>query len=104
LSRRAYESLIAKLDGDVLLAFDLKQVAESTVARALPLALTHALKAGDAIQLASALMTRAEGEQEDIVFVAGDKNLLTAAKIEGLETLDPEDPAALAALRLLRGT
>jgi predicted nucleic acid-binding protein len=48
----------------------------------------HPLRAGDAIQLASALCARREGLP--VLFVGSDRRLLDAAGTEALEVLDPE--------------
>lgn len=48
----------------------------------------HRLRAGDAIQLASALSIRDSGTE--LTFVCSDAHLLAAARSEGFEVLDPE--------------
>lgn len=50
----------------------------------------HGLRALDAVQLASCHVARATTGITDLVFVASDKALLTAAQRENFEVLDPE--------------
>jgi uncharacterized protein len=55
---------------------------------------THPLRAGDAIQLASALLANAQLQSAKlpaIIFLASDARLLTAAVSEGLQTDDPQN-------------
>ena len=49
----------------------------------------HALRALDAIQLASCWMVRVASGITDIVFVASDRDLTAAADAEGFQTWDP---------------
>jgi predicted nucleic acid-binding protein len=49
----------------------------------------HALRALDAVQLASCWMGRITSGITDIVFVASDRTLLAAAAAEGFQTFDP---------------
>ena len=51
----------------------------------------HALRALDAIQLATCWIGRLTSGITDIVFVASDQILLKAADAEGFQTFDPED-------------
>ncbi len=50
----------------------------------------HALRSLDAIQLASAWVARAVSGITDVVFVASDYVLLSAAQAEGFQIWDPE--------------
>ena len=55
---------------------------------------THPLRAGDAIQLASALLANAQLQTANLpalIFLASDARLLTAATSEGLPTDDPQN-------------
>jgi uncharacterized protein len=51
----------------------------------------HALRALDAVQLASCWAVRAASGISDIVFIASDSALLRAAVAEGLQTWNPEE-------------
>jgi predicted nucleic acid-binding protein len=54
---------------------------------------THPLRAGDAIQLASALLANAQLQSANLpalIFLASDARLLTAATSEGLQSDDPQ--------------
>lgn len=62
------------------------------VLRAVPdLCRRHPLRAGDAIQLASALLLAGQGVS--ITYACNDARLLTAAAAEGLPTFDPVERA-----------
>ena len=50
----------------------------------------HVLRASDAIQLAACLTLSGEA-RESLTFVCADRNLLTAARSEGLAVLNPEE-------------
>lgn len=55
---------------------------------------THPLRAGDAIQLASALLANAKLQSANLpalIFLASDARLLTAANSEGLQSDDPQN-------------
>ena len=50
----------------------------------------HALRAYDAVQLAACLFLLRLRSRDDLTFVSADRNLLTAARSEGLAVLNPE--------------
>ena len=103
LNRRQRESSIsaaeyAKFSSDFLdLAQDDYRIFELTDAVLLEsqrLLETHPLRAGDAIQLASALLANAQLQSANLpalIFLASDARLLTAATNEGLLTDDPQN-------------
>ncbi|MCG3130774.1 MAG: hypothetical protein FLDDKLPJ_01547 [Phycisphaerae bacterium] len=70
--------------------FDVLPPSSAILTRAVDLVETHALRAADAIQLASALHV-AEGavRTDDFAFVSSDAELNDAARGEGLTVLDP---------------
>lgn len=60
--------------------------------RAKALLVQHPLRAYDAVQLASALVSNqqlATADLDPLVFVCGDSRLLEIARQAGLETIDP---------------
>lgn len=74
--------------------FQLADVSRSIVDRAVKITQRRKIRGCDAIQLATALVLNAALREEDLpdlVFVACDKDLLSAAKAEGLATENPED-------------
>lgn len=88
--RRLSEDVVAQgvatvgaLDAVVATVVELDQ---QVMLRAMQLLRVHPLRAGDAIQLASALEARAD------VLVCSDGRLLTAAAAEGLTCVDPTAP------------
>lgn len=73
-----------------------------TFQQAVLVAERHELRAGDAVQLASAIRISDLTQGATLVFVSSDKELLDAANGHGFTTLDPEHMGALQALRKLR--
>lgn len=64
----------------------------------------HALKAGDAIHLASALRLKpSAANMEPVVLVTSDRELSDAGGAEGFEVLNPEDDDASQRLRDMSG-
>lgn len=77
------------------LALECARMTEQTlnpavVAAACQLMDRHALRALDAVQLASCLVARSLARATDFVFVCADHILLAAAEAEALQTLNPE--------------
>ncbi len=68
-------------------------VTDSLLVQAANLAQQHPLKAYDAVQLAAALFIKArvESNGHSLTFISGDKQLLRAAKAEGLQIDNPFD-------------
>ena len=85
---RALSRFIQECDEHYLLV----QVDRTVIDLAVALTQDHRLRGYDAVQLAAALVTDAElvaQQHLPLVFVAGDEDLLSAAKSEGLSTEDP---------------
>lgn len=62
------------------------------VAQAKDSAQRFALRGADAIHMASALVLQVElGEDEELVLVTSDQDLKTAARISGMQVLDPAE-------------
>ena len=86
---------------DMSANFRLWPLDSAIVAAALSVVEQHRLRAGDALQLASALAFGAVYETP-IIMVSSDHELLWAAAAAGLSVLDPTDHGALQTLRELR--
>ncbi len=74
--------------------YRLMDLTDATLLEAQRLLETHLLRAGDAIQLASALLANAGLQSANLpalIFLASDARLLTAATSEGLQTDDPQN-------------
>lgn len=74
--------------------YSLMNLTDAVLLEAQRLLETHPLRAGDAIQLASALLANAELQSAKLpalIFLASDARLLTAAVSEGLQTDDPQN-------------
>jgi predicted nucleic acid-binding protein len=69
--------------------FVVQRVTDPVLERALLLVESHALRAYDALQLAGAMEAAAGRGILDTLFVSADRELVTAAAAEGLQTLDP---------------
>lgn len=103
MNRRQREASIsaaeyAKFSGDFLAFaetdYRIFELTDTVLIEAQRLLETHPLRAGDAIQLASALLANAGLQSANLpalIFLASDARLLTAAASEGLQTDDPQN-------------
>ena len=78
-----------------------KLYASGLVNEAIEAARSHAVRAPDAIHVASASAVK-QSVSEDFVFVSSDRELLSAARVSGLMTLDPESSDAMDTLKKLK--
>lgn len=79
---------------DVVNNYFVVEVTKDLLERAIVLAIKHALRGYDAVQLATALETNDERIKEGlstIILVSADKELNDAATVEGLLVEDPND-------------
>lgn len=88
----------AKFSGDFLsfveTDYEMVEMSDAILLEAQRLLETHPLRAGDAIQLASALLANIQLQSAKLpvlIFLASDARLLTAANSEGLQTDDPQN-------------
>jgi len=103
MNRRRREANImateyAKFSGDFLsfveTDYEMVELSDAVLLEAQRLLETHPLRAGDAIQLASALLANTELQSANLpalTFLASDARLLTAANSESLQTDDPQN-------------
>ncbi len=103
MNRRRREANItateyAKFSGDFLsfveTDYEMVELSDAVLLEAQRRLETHPLRAGDAIQLASALLANAQLQSVEfpaLIFLASDARLLTAAQSEGLPTDDPQN-------------
>ncbi len=82
-------SLIERFARHVEKLYMVQHLSEATLEEALGLVDRHSLRAYDAIQLAGCLTLSETLGGEDPRFVCADRNLLDAARGEGLATFDP---------------
>ena len=66
-------------------------VDDQTLDLACDLVHRHALRAYDAVQLAACLFLLRLSARDSLIFVSADRRLLTAARSEGLEVLNPDE-------------
>jgi predicted nucleic acid-binding protein len=92
LSTAEYDGIVTDFEALYATDYQFVELTEEVVAQARHLLEQHALRADDAVQLASALLTdalvRANGEPP-LTFHAADDRLLTAAQLEGLAVDNP---------------
>jgi uncharacterized protein len=81
LTARQYQRVLEALRAD-LARLEIVELSPAVVAAVHPLLARHGLRAGDALQLASALMLR-EAVGDELALVAYDERLHAAARIEG---------------------
>ncbi len=102
MNRRRREANITateytKFSGDFLsfveTDYEMVEMSDAVLLEAQMLLETHPLRAGDAIQLASALLANAQLQSANLpalIFLTSDARLLTAATSEGLQTDAPQ--------------
>lgn len=84
------DEIIRALDDDFAVLINILEVTPTVISDARSLARRHGLRAGDAMQLASALYAIAKAEwSEQLVFVSSDNELNRAAEKERLTVLNP---------------
>ena len=103
LNRRKWESSISsaeytKFSKDFLAVskfqYEMIDLSDAVLLESQRLLENYPLRAGDAIQLASALLANAQlqtAKLPTLIFLASDVRLLSAAKGEGLQTDDPQN-------------
>ncbi len=84
------DAVVQALDVDLRERLEIMELSNAIVSRGVALVRNHALRAGDAIQLASALLAVSTADDESITFVCFDAALNAAAEKEGFEILKPQ--------------
>ena len=102
ITRRAYQVMMGSLSKDLVDVIQLQSVTDNVVSDAIKLSLDHALRAADAVHLATALGIRNVFPGEPCYFVASDAKLNAVSDEIGLVVLDPEKTGALGILRSYR--
>jgi predicted nucleic acid-binding protein len=83
-------SALTSLDIDMLRDFQVVEFSDALISRAIVLTKAHALRAADAIQLACALLSRADRPSStEFYLVSADEELNAAALDEGLRVENP---------------
>ena len=90
LSRDAYQELKDQIERDVA-TLNTIPTDDNLIEKCLPLLDTHPLKTLDSLYLAGALGLQ-KALSVSVTLVSADRQLLRAAKAEGLQVLDPEAP------------
>ena len=81
--------VVQKLTADFQQQFVVIAVNSDLIDRAVDLARQRALRGYDALQLATALVVRSLVAPEVVTFVAADDELIAAAEMEGLPSINP---------------
>lgn len=90
IASKTLEGILLALEEDFRGVFEVNSMEARIIERAVTVVRTHALRAADAIQLATALHAAQQpGTIDDLVFVSADHELNDAARKEGLTVLDP---------------
>ncbi len=88
------DQVIANFGRDLASVFQTQPVNEVVLEKAAEMVDRHGLRAYDAMQLGGFLALRATlGEKVEAAFVCADKELLDAARAEGLAAVNPVAPA-----------
>ena len=82
------EEILRSLDEDFATLIEILEVTPAVISDARRIAIRHALRAGDAVQLATAHTARL-WHGDSVRFVCSDRKLLDTARAEGLEATDP---------------
>jgi len=90
ISRDAYRDLKNQIQRDIA-KLNTIPADDNLIERCLPLLDVHPLKTLDTLYLAGALSLQ-QTSSVSVTFVSADRQLLRAAKAEGLQVIDPEAP------------
>ena len=85
------ERAVERFDRRFRSAFFRYPVDDQTLDLACDLVHRHALRAYDAVQLAACLFLLRLNTRDGLTFVSADRRLLTAARSEGLEVVNPDE-------------
>lgn len=101
LNQRSYSTLLGQFSNDIASLIILQPITSYIVSMASETARRNALRAGDAVHLATALFVRQT--LSELVFVTSDFELFAASGSEGFLTIDPARKEAMGLLKSLRG-
>jgi predicted nucleic acid-binding protein len=104
LTSQAYQVIMGNLSRDMRETVRLHAVSDSVLSESIRLTQDHALRAPDAIHVATALGVRAGIPGHPFYFLGSDTRLNTACQSSGLLVLDPEEANSLEALRNFRSS
>lgn len=104
LTNQAYQVIMGNLSRDMKETVRLQSVSDSVLSESIRLTQDHALRAPDAIHVATALGLRAGIRGRPFYFLGSDARLNTACHSSGLLVLDPEGSNSVEALRNFRSS
>jgi predicted nucleic acid-binding protein len=102
ITKRSYHQLLGRLSQDMRRLVILQPVSDFILSEALNLIMDHALRAPDAIQLATALMVKSTIVGQPLYFLCADAKLRGACVNSELTILDPEAPDSVKILKSYR--
>jgi len=85
-----YEAIVARILQDMRDNLSIVALEEEIMESAMKLIINHGLKTLDSIHLATALFLK-KHTSEDVAMISADRELLTAAAKEGLDTVNPSE-------------
>ncbi|MGH2458124.1 MAG: type II toxin-antitoxin system VapC family toxin, partial [Chloroflexota bacterium] len=98
LHRPAYNALMARFLDDASNVFLIQSMSDDVIARAIDVAAKHALRPGDSVQLASALIIQETIPHERVVLFVSDRELYDAGIAAGIDAINPENANAVSLL------
>lgn len=104
LTSQAYQVIMGNLSGDMRETVRLQSVSDSVLSESIRLTQDHALRAPDAIHVATALGVKAGIRGNPFYFLGSDARLNTACQASGLLVLDPQEANSLEVLRNFRSS
>jgi predicted nucleic acid-binding protein len=90
ITEKIFDMAIGTFLSEVTEYFSVRPIDEHILTIATRLVIEHGLRAADSLHLATA-KELANFTGKTVVFIASDKELLSSADLEKLETLNPED-------------
>lgn len=91
LTRESARVALARFEADVSMGYSLVTLAPAVIHNAKQLVRAHALRAYDAVQLATALQVAKRVEKGTVTFISADRALNAVAQAEGLAVVNPND-------------
>lgn len=104
LTSQGYQVIMGNLSRDIRETVRLQSVSDSVVSESIRLTQDHALRAPDAIHLATAFGMKAGVHGNAFYFFGSDARLNNACQSSGLLVLDPQEANSLEVLRNLRSS
>lgn len=99
ITRHSYNRLLGQLSQDLRHLIMLQSVSDSVLSEAVDFTMDYALRAPDALQIATALSVRSRVSDQPFYVLCTDSKLKTACENSNLVVLDPEATDSLEVLK-----